>query len=68
MAKVGHAYLKCVFSEAAVLFLRKNPHDRACLEKLDVPFYNRLTLGAPHFYPDPYFSQTFVQEMLVGPN
>jgi transposase len=33
-AKIGNAYLKWAFSEAAVLFLRKNPEARAWLEKM----------------------------------
>jgi len=32
-AKIGNAYLKWAFSEAAVLFLRKNPQAQAWLEK-----------------------------------
>jgi len=32
--KIGNAYLKWAFSEAAVLFLRKNPDAQAWLEKL----------------------------------
>lgn len=32
-AKIGNAYLKWAFSEAAVLFLRKNPEAQAWLEK-----------------------------------
>jgi transposase len=32
--KIGNAYLKWAFSEAAVLFLRKNPQAQAWLEKL----------------------------------
>jgi transposase len=32
--KIGNAYLKWAFSEAAVLFLRKNPEAQAWLEKL----------------------------------
>jgi len=32
-AKIGNAYLKWAFSEAAVLFLRQNPHAQAWLEK-----------------------------------
>jgi transposase len=33
-AKIGNAYLKWAFSEAAVLFLRKNPEGQAWLEKM----------------------------------
>ncbi len=33
-AKIGNAYLKWAFSEAAALFLRKNPEARAWLEKM----------------------------------
>jgi transposase len=33
-AKIGNAYLKWAFSEAAVLFLRKNPEGQAWLAKL----------------------------------
>jgi len=32
--KIGNAFLKWAFSEAAVLFLRKNPQAQAWLEKL----------------------------------
>lgn len=32
--KIGNAYLKWAFSEAAVLFLRKNPPAQAWLEKM----------------------------------
>ena len=33
-AKIGNAYLKWAFSEAAVLFLRNNPEAQAWLEKM----------------------------------
>ena len=33
-AKIGNAYLKWAFSEAAVLFLRKNPEGQAWVEKM----------------------------------
>ena len=33
-AKIGNAYLKWAFSEAAVLFLRKNPEGQAWVEKI----------------------------------
>jgi transposase len=33
--KIGHAYLKCAFSEAAVLFLRDNPAGQKYLARLE---------------------------------